>query len=344
MAEIQALKAYTEPVTTQRPTEKPAEKSAVEVPIGTSNPTEAKVGEFFGKLNESGKDGNIFAKKELNEDYKKAIEGDEQAKKAFILKLAGEDTLGGNNPDAKIDGKIDGENIFKTQSVEQNNKTLEIFNDILKSLGFKAPETFSAQAETPVNRQIRDIGTQYFRPRVYSPAQIKDMNSRGEYTSALEMTPEMLKNITDGKVKDVQAGEYGGVKLNGEQVNNAKVIAATMVDVGKKQNKSPEEIHKAVVVALATAMQESTLKNIGYGDRDSVGLFQQRPSCGWGSKEECKDPVYATCKFAEGLYKTDYMAKSVTSAAQSVQRSGFPEAYAKWQQMAEALASAMLTA
>jgi len=343
MAEIQALKAYTEPATVQKPAEKPVENAEVKVPIGASNPTEAKVGEFFGKLKENGKDGEVFSQKELNDDYKKAMAGDEKAKEAFLLKIAGEDTLGGKNPDAKIDGKIDGQNIFKAQEPEKNNKIVEIFNEVLKSLGFKAPENFSIQAETPENREIRNVGRQYFRPRVYSPAQIKDMNSRGEYTSSLEMTPEMLKNITDGKVKDVQAGEYGGVKLNGEQVNNAKVIAATIVDVGKKQQKSPEEIHKAVVIALATAMQESTLKNIGYGDRDSVGLFQQRPSCGWGSKEECKDPVYATCKFAEGLFKTDYMNKSVTKAAQGVQRSGFPDAYAKWQQMAEDLASKMLS-
>lgn len=211
-----------------------------------------------------------------------------------------------------------------------------------------------------------------FTPRNYTPEQIGEMNSRGIYTSASEMTPEMIKNITNGRVKDVKAGKYGGpkgvinsiktffsspiksikdifagrfggVKLNEAQVNNAKIIASTIVDVGKKQNKSDEQIKKAVIIALATAMQESGIKNIGYGDRDSVGLFQQRPSCGWGSPEQCQDPVYATRKFAEKLYKTDYMNKSVTGAAQNVQRSAFPNAYAKWQDMAEDLANKMLS-
>ncbi len=113
--------------------------------------------------------------------------------------------------------------------------------------------------------EIKALVSQYFKPPNYTPAQIKEMNSKGVYTSASEMSPDLIKNITKGKVKDISAGTYGGVKLNQDQVNNARIIAATIVNVGKNKNKSPQEIHKAVVVALSTAMQESQLKNIAHG-------------------------------------------------------------------------------
>ena len=73
--------------------------------------------------------------------------------------------------------------------------------------------------------------------------------------------------------------------LTAEQVANA----ATIAQVGRDRG-LPE---RAVVIALATAQQESRLRNLDYGDRDSLGLFQQRPSSGWGSPEQVQDPVYA---------------------------------------------------
>ena len=86
------------------------------------------------------------------------------------------------------------------------------------------------------------------------------------------------------------------------------------------------------VIAVATAMQESSLVNLPSGDRDSVGLFQQRPSQGWGSAAQIMDPVYAAGQFYSRLLAVPgWQDLPLTVAAQAVQRSGFPGAYAQWQ-------------
>lgn len=99
---------------------------------------------------------------------------------------------------------------------------------------------------------------------------------------------------------------------------------------------------RAATIALATAFQESKLRNIEYGDRDSLGLFQQRPSQGWGTEEQVLDPVYATHAFYDVLVTIEgYETLTVTDAAQRVQRSAFPNAYADHEQMARAFSSAL---
>lgn len=114
--------------------------------------------------------------------------------------------------------------------------------------------------------------------------------------------------------------------------------AATIGAVGSARQ-LPE---RAVAVALATAMQESSLRNIDYGDRDSLGLFQQRPSMGWGTEEEIMDPVYAAGKFYEELVELpDYLSMPLTEAAQAVQRSAYPDAYAQHEPEAALLAAAL---
>ncbi|WP_409330510.1 hypothetical protein [Trujillonella humicola] len=124
--------------------------------------------------------------------------------------------------------------------------------------------------------------------------------------------------------------------LTGEQAASAATIAAVARARGL-----PE---RAVVIALATAQQESTLRNLDYGDRDSLGLFQQRPSQGWGSPEQVQDPVYAAGKFYDGLVEVrGWETGRLTEVAQEVQRSGFPEAYQKHEPMARALTTALLT-
>ncbi|WDZ84789.1 hypothetical protein [Micromonospora cathayae] len=127
----------------------------------------------------------------------------------------------------------------------------------------------------------------------------------------------------------------GQVRLNAEQMAHAATIAA----IGIQRN-MPE---RAVVVALATAFQESGLENLPDGDRDSIGLFQQRPSQGWGTPEQISDPRYAANKFYAGLKKVRGWEKMrVTDAAQAVQRSAFPEAYQKWADESEVLTRALL--
>ena len=126
-------------------------------------------------------------------------------------------------------------------------------------------------------------------------------------------------------------GAQRDVDWNAEQVGNAKaIIEAT------KANGLDE---RAAVIAVATAMQESTLTNFGHlGDRndhDSQGLFQQRPSSGWGSVEQITDPRYATTAFLKALKQVDgWEEMPLTRAAQAVQVSAFPDHYAKWEQAA----------
>ncbi|HET6480195.1 MAG TPA: hypothetical protein VFG35_09190 [Actinoplanes sp.] len=126
----------------------------------------------------------------------------------------------------------------------------------------------------------------------------------------------------------------GEVTLDYVQMANAATITA----VGLRRNMS----ERAVVIALATALQESKLENLDTGDRDSVGLFQQRPSQGWGSIEEIKDPRYAADRFYSALKKVkNYQKMRVTDAAQKVQRSAYPEAYEKWADESAVLARAL---
>ncbi|HPU13931.1 MAG TPA: hypothetical protein PLQ19_09075 [Aeromicrobium sp.] len=99
---------------------------------------------------------------------------------------------------------------------------------------------------------------------------------------------------------------------------------------------------RATSIAIATAYQESKIRNIDYGDRDSIGLFQQRPSQGWGTVEQIMDPIYSTGKFYDDLARVDnYQNLEITVAAQTVQRSAFPDAYADHEADARALASAL---
>ncbi len=124
------------------------------------------------------------------------------------------------------------------------------------------------------------------------------------------------------------------VDLSTEQAENASIIAAVGVRRGLPA--------RAVSIALATAFQESKLRNLDHGDRDSLGIFQQRPSQGWGNKQQITNPYYAANRFYDELEKVDgYQAMRITEAAQKVQRSGFPEAYDTHAADARSLASAL---
>jgi TP901 family phage tail tape measure protein len=143
------------------------------------------------------------------------------------------------------------------------------------------------------------------------------------------------KQQQEGSVMGMaEPGIYGNVKLDAEQLKNAQIIAS----VGKSMGASTRDI----VISFMTAMQESGLRNLNYGDRDSLGLFQQRPSMGWGTPAQVTNPEYAARKFFEGLLRVENRGSMpLTLAAQAVQRSGFPYAYANWQSMAEALVGKM---
>ncbi|WP_432978485.1 hypothetical protein [Dactylosporangium sp. CA-233914] len=140
--------------------------------------------------------------------------------------------------------------------------------------------------------------------------------------------------VNAGNASANATGDATAVELDSEQLANAATITA----VGLTR-KIPR---RGLVVALATAWQESKLENLTGGDRDSIGLFQQRPSQGWGKPEQIADPRYAANAFFTGLLKVKGWEKMrVTDAAQQVQRSAHPEAYEKWADDSEVMVSAL---
>lgn len=177
-------------------------------------------------------------------------------------------------------------------------------------------------------------------------------NNGGISTGSASSVASTASISYDTKVKSLSAGTYGNSSLSSDQVNNARTIIQVGVSMGMSE--------RDIITAIATALQESSLKNLSGGDRDSVGLFQQRPSCGWEN-----DPDYAKFVSSKGLdwsksgksTNATYAAwqfythlkgvsnrnsMSITQAAQTVQRSAYPDAYAKWEDEATALVRAAL--
>jgi len=124
------------------------------------------------------------------------------------------------------------------------------------------------------------------------------------------------------------------VYLEPDQASNATLIAA----IGTRRGLPA----RAVSIALAAAYQESKIRNLPYGDRDSLGLFQQRPSQGWGTVAQISNAYYSINRFYDALVKVDgYQTMRITEAAQRVQHSGYPEAYEPHAPDARALASSL---
>lgn len=122
--------------------------------------------------------------------------------------------------------------------------------------------------------------------------------------------------------------------LTWEQAENAAIITGESISRGLPP--------RAATIALVTAYQESDLRNLDYGDRDSVGLFQQRPSQGWGTIEQIMDPWYSAGVFYDHLVQVpDWETGVINDVAQEVQRSGYPQAYAQHEQKGRAWASAL---
>lgn len=130
------------------------------------------------------------------------------------------------------------------------------------------------------------------------------------------------------------------VVLTDTQLANAQTVIETGVSLDVPS--------RGLVVAVATAMQESTLQNLNHGDRDSLGLFQQR--AGWGSERVRTDPVASATMFYTGgrqgqpglMDINGWQSMSVTGAAQAVQRSAFPFAYARWESLAASLVTSVV--
>jgi hypothetical protein len=125
----------------------------------------------------------------------------------------------------------------------------------------------------------------------------------------------------------VDGGIHGqGLNLDPAQAGNAAVINQVALDDGVQPP------GRAVVIALAAAIQESGLENLDHGDRDSLGLFQQRPSQGWGTAAQIMNPAYAANRFYAHLQAIpDWWSIPLWQAAQAVQGSAYPAAYQHWQ-------------
>ena len=153
----------------------------------------------------------------------------------------------------------------------------------------------------------------------------------------------------------VMVGGYTGIK---GLITNFGGPSCRAMALGKDETFSPEQTANAAIItgvavrrglppraatiALATALQESKLLNITHGDLDSLGLFQQRPSQGWGTEAQILDPVHASNAFYDALVKIDgYQTMEITKVAQKVQRSAYPEAYASHEQQGRVLASSL---
>jgi hypothetical protein len=121
----------------------------------------------------------------------------------------------------------------------------------------------------------------------------------------------------------ISAGTQSASSWDNEQLG----IAATIIDVGRAKGVPPW----GWVVAVATAMQESRLRNLPGGDADSIGVFQQRPSEGWGTPTQLASPTYQSGRFYDALLTVpDWQRLPLEQASQAVPRSAHPSAYANW--------------
>jgi hypothetical protein len=145
------------------------------------------------------------------------------------------------------------------------------------------------------------------------------------------------RNLTEpvpGQQRCVATANNRSTVVDLDQAHFASIITGISVRRGLPP--------RAASIALATAYQETGIRNLDYGDRDSVGLFQQRPSQGWGTKRQLMDPYYATGKFYDALVKIDNWENAdINDVAQKIQLSGYPEAYRDHEADARILASAL---
>jgi hypothetical protein len=143
-----------------------------------------------------------------------------------------------------------------------------------------------------------------------------------------------LTEPVPGQQRCVATVKNSSTVLDLDQAHLASIIAGVSVRRGLPP--------RAASIALATAYQETGIRNLDYGDSDSVGLFQQRPSQGWGTRQQLMDPYYSTGKFYDALVKIkNWETDDINDVAQKVQRSGHPEAYRDHEADARVLASTL---
>ncbi|WP_280268213.1 hypothetical protein [Nocardia wallacei] len=157
--------------------------------------------------------------------------------------------------------------------------------------------------------------------------------SAGDHASATQPRPAADDRYADTTMADLLPhgveGPQQHLDPNPDQWKNARAIVGVVRERGLPAY--------AAVLSLATALQESTLRNVDVAvDHDSLGLFQQRPSMGWGTPQQLTDPAYATRAFLDAVseHAPNYQSVPLWQAAQATQRSAYPTLYAKWQEQA----------
>ena len=143
-----------------------------------------------------------------------------------------------------------------------------------------------------------------------------------------------LTEPVPGQQRCVATANNRSTVVDLDQAHYASIIAGVSVRRGLPP--------RAASIAIATAYQETGIRNLDYGDRDSIGLFQQRPSQGWGTEQQVMDPYHATGKFYDALVKIEnWETADINDVAQQVQNSGHPEAYRDHEDDARVLASTL---
>lgn len=200
----------------------------------------------------------------------------------------------------------------------------------------KAPTTVSWATGTPA-------ATAYttHAPAVPSPAATATASHAPAKHTPAKHTPAVKVPTTRALLPKAIHGHQASFKANAAQKRNAAAIVKAAKDM-----KLPP---RAMVMAVACSLQESTLHNYGHlgsrNDHDSLGLFQQRPSSGWGTPAQVTNPHHAAQSFLKRLVKIhNWQHLPLTTAVQKVQVSAFPHAYAKWEKFAASLVAATYAA
>lgn len=249
---------------------------------------------------------------------KKAIEDDFEASTVFVaeeISKAAKSTSG-------VDGELD---IGSGTKVDENEKLLWPDEDQFEE------EIYEPWSKALAKVPLEGADDSWGRDVIEAAVQLR-FGKKSETDGACPTGPGRGTDEGGGG----KGSKVGTVNLNGSQMKYAE----TIVQVGRALGFSEQ----GQVVALMVAFQESTMRNLDHGDRDSLGLFQQRPSMNWGTADELTDPVYASTAFYLGVSTNPGLEDikgwedmEPTVAAQSVQRSGYPDAYAQHEPTSRAL-------
>lgn len=153
---------------------------------------------------------------------------------------------------------------------------------------------------------------------------VRDDQERNQARATNVSCNAALGPITSGPAG---SGADDAAKLSEDQ----RSTVAQIIQIGKERELPP----RAWQVAIQAGMTESGLRSLDYGDRDSLGIFQMRPSMGWGTPAQVMDPTYAINKFYDVLEEVpDWERQRPGESAQDVERSAFPDRYHRWEPMA----------